>query len=73
MTRNKARNASIAIADIISNQKTMSRAFYKQLIFISLGIAILVVGGLAIYSAVPSGNLKVNPILGHDLDLNAGT
>ncbi len=59
MTRNKARNASIAIADIISNQKTMSRAFYKQLIFISLGIAILVVGGLAIYSATPSGNLKI--------------
>jgi hypothetical protein len=44
--------------------------FTKQLLFVSLGIIILVVGGLAIYSATPSGGLKINPILGHDLDLN---
>ena len=29
------------------------------------------IGGLAIYSAMPGGGLKINPILGHDLDLNA--
>ncbi|MDO8524418.1 MAG: LamG domain-containing protein [bacterium] len=42
--------------------------FLKQLLFISLGIAILVAGGLVIYSATPSGKLKINPILGHDLN-----
>ncbi len=45
--------------------------FYKQLLFISISVAVLVVGGLVIYGATAGGNLKVNPILGHDLDLDA--
>ena len=46
-------------------------SFKKQLIFILLAVAIIASGALIIYSATPSGKLKVNPILGHDLDLDA--
>lgn len=45
--------------------------FLKQFIFVSSIIAIILVGGLAIYGAIPQGKVKVNPILGHDLDLDA--
>ncbi len=37
----------------------LSRAFYKQLLFISIASTIILVGGLAIYSATSSGNLKM--------------
>ncbi len=43
--------------------------FYKQLLFIILAGVILTVGGLIIKASL--GNLKINPILGHDLDLDA--
>ena len=36
---------------------------FKQFVFVSLAIAILMIGGLAIYSATASGGLKINPIL----------
>jgi len=45
--------------------------FLKQFIFVALGIAILMIGGIAIYSATPSGKVKINPILGHDLEYNS--
>jgi len=45
--------------------------FLRQFIFTTTIIAILMIGGVVIYSAVPAGKLKVNPILGHDLDLDA--
>jgi len=40
--------------------------FKKQLLLIISGIAILATGVLLIRAATPSGNIKVNPILGHD-------
>ncbi|MDD5750128.1 MAG: LamG domain-containing protein [Candidatus Pacebacteria bacterium] len=48
----------------------MSR-FAKQSLFIFLSFAILVTGALVIWAANAGGNLKINPYLGHDLDLNA--
>ncbi len=41
----------------------MLSRFLKQFIFISSLIAILTIGGLVIYSATPSGSLKINPNL----------
>jgi len=47
------------------------KQFTKQLLFILIGVAVITAGGLAIWAATVGGGLKVNPILGHDLDLNA--
>ena len=49
---------------IINN---MSR-FLKQFVFVSSILAILMIGGVVIYGAIPGGKVKVNPILGHDLE-----
>ena len=46
-------------------------SFTKQLLFLLIAGVVITAGGLAIYSATPSGKIKVNPILGHDLDLDA--
>ena len=40
--------------------------FAKQLIFILAGLAVIATGVLVIRGATPQGNIKVNPILGHD-------
>ncbi|MDO8524416.1 MAG: LamG domain-containing protein [bacterium] len=45
------------------------KRFTKQFIFILVAGVIITAGGLIIKAGV--GNIKVNPILGHDLDLNA--
>ena len=29
------------------------------------------IGGVVIYGAIPQGKIKVNPILGHDLEYNS--
>ena len=47
------------------------KLFYKQLIFILTAVAIITTGVLVIRGATPSGKVKINPILGHDLDLDA--
>lgn len=41
----------------------------KIISVIVVAAAIITSGGLAIKSATPQGNLKVNPILGHDLEI----
>jgi len=47
------------------------KTFLTQLLFIILAVAIITTGVLIVKSATPSGNLKVNPILGHDLGCEA--
>jgi hypothetical protein len=46
------------------------KKFTKQLLFTLSAITIIGVGGVLIYGATAGGGLKINPILGHDLDLN---
>ena len=45
--------------------------FIKQLLFLLIIVAVFATGVLVIYGATAGGKVKVNPILGHDLDLNA--
>lgn len=42
-------------------------SFAKQILFFAVGAVVITSGVLIIKGATPSGGLKVNPILGHDV------